>query len=74
MNDEPIGSNNNFDFSNQNQSLFQDYMICPPIKFKVFLNNISNVCILGLFHESKAKEKTQTKQLKREEGKEGGEK
>lgn len=74
MNDEPIGSNNNFDLSNQNQNLFQDCMICPPIKFKVFLNNISNVYILVLFHGSKAKEKTQTKQLKREEGKEGGEK
>lgn len=47
-------------------------MICPPIKFKVFLNSISNVYILGLFHGSKAKKKTQTKQLKREERKEGG--
>lgn len=47
-------------------------MVCPPIEFKKFLNNICNVYILGLFHGSKAKEKTQTKQLKREEGKEGG--
>lgn len=72
MNGEPISSNNNLDLSNENQSLVQDDMVCPPIEFKIFLNNICNAYILGLFHGSKAKAKT--KQYEREGGKEGGRK
>ena len=71
MNGEPICSNNNFDLSNQNQSLVQDDMVCPPIKFKIFLNNICSVYIRGLFHGSKAKEKAKTKEYEREGEKEG---
>lgn len=48
-------------------------MICPPIKFKVFLNNISNVYIPRLFHGSKAKKKHKLNSCKGRKGRKEGE-